>query len=344
MKSWLIAALFLLALPWALGGCYYTHLAVGQGRLLLARKPADSVRNDPKTPGGISRALELVAEVRTFAETLELDVGERYASYAPWPGDRVITTVVATQPNSLDSHLFRFPLVGAVPYKGFFEQDRALREAAKLKDRGLDVCVLPVRAYSTLGWFDDPVTGPMLRMSESRLVEVILHELVHATVYAPGAADFNEGLATFVGQEAAVRFEALRGEEAASRTRVREDREIARRFARFRKELRDLYSEVSPGAARNSRRGALEDELRKELAAYPATSFDAARLARETPLNDACQAISGTYESDLPLYEALLDSLDGDLPALLRRAAEAAEGEDPRLLLFGRKAEKSKES
>ena len=127
-------------------------------------------------------------------------MNEQYTSYVEWPGDRVVTTVVATPPGSLEPRPFWFPIVGSVPYKGFFDPARAHEEAERLRAEGLDTCQVPVRAYSTLGWFEDPVTGPMLRGSEGALVETLLHELTHATVFVKSQADFNEGVASVRGR------------------------------------------------------------------------------------------------------------------------------------------------
>jgi predicted aminopeptidase len=225
-------------------------------------------------------------------------------------------------------------LIGAAPYKGFFDRDRADEEARELREAGYEVCLSPVRAYSTLGWFDDPLTEPMLRLPLGRLTEVILHELVHATVFTPGDADFNEGLATFVGQEAAVRYREAAGDGARARSEVRDGRALSRLLADFRAELRGLYEDVPPGASRTERRAALEAELRATIAALENPVLDTKRYAREVDLSNACLALAGTYEEDIPRYATLLETLGGDLGALLQAANAAAEKPDPRAHLF----------
>jgi predicted aminopeptidase len=194
-----VTLLLLLLLP----GCYYAHLGSGQARLLLGREDIDTLLADPTTPSELRAPLQRVKAVRRFASELGLDVGDRYTSYVEWPGDRIVTTVVATAPGEIEPTPFGFPIVGEVPYKGFFDPSWAEAEAAKLGADGYDVCLVPVSAYSTLGWFDDPVTTPLLQGDPGELVETLLHELVHATVFTPSEARFNEGVATFVGQEAA---------------------------------------------------------------------------------------------------------------------------------------------
>jgi predicted aminopeptidase len=327
--------LALLAAP----GCYYAHLAAGQARLLLARRSLDAALADPSLDSDLRERLALVREVRAFAPGLGLRLGGQYTSYAAWPGDRVVTSVVATRPGEIEPAPFRFPIVGEVPYKGFFDPARADAEAAKLRARGLDVCVVPVPAYSTLGWFDDPVTTPLLRLAPGRLVETLLHELVHANVFAASAARFNEGVATFVGQEAALRFFAERagpdGPEAVrERERVAESRAVLDVLGRLRAAIAELYAGPAV-AARDAGRDALAAAARAELAALPLRFGDPARLARDAALGDACLALLGTYHADLPAYAARLDALGGDLAAFLAEAARAARAPDPRATLLG---------
>jgi len=317
-------------------GCYYLHLAQGQWRVLRASRDIDAVLADPETPEPLRRQLALVGETRAFAaERLGLSVDEQYTSYVPWPGDRIVTSVVATRPGEIEPAGFTFPVVGMVPYKGFFERDCAEAEAARLRERGMDVCVLGVPAYSTLGWLADPVTGPMLGRGDAYLVETLIHELVHATVYVADAADFNEGLATFVGQEGAVRFFAARGEAGPVRAAVADARAIQSVLSDARAAIAALYAGTPPGPDRDEAREAISRRTRARLAALPLATGDAAHVARHARLNDACLSIAGTYWGDLPRYAAALAARDGDLRALVEAARRAAERDDPRAVLLG---------
>jgi predicted aminopeptidase len=319
-------------------GCYYAHLATGQARLLLAREPFEAILADPATAPDLAGRLRLAGEVRSFALELGLDVGRQYTSYVDWPGDRVVTTIVATRPGEIEARPFWFPVVGRVPYKGFFDPALAEREAAALRGKGLDTCVVPVLAYSTLGWLADPLTAPLARLTPSRLAETLLHELLHATVYVGSEPEFNEGLATFVGQEAAVRFFARRdGSEAAARERrrVEEDRRVAALLLGFRERVRALYEREPPGPSRDAARAALDRETRAALAALPLETRDPRRTAEAARLNDACQALAGTYQADLASYAETLDRLGGDLAQFVAEARRIAEARDPRARLLG---------
>jgi predicted aminopeptidase len=316
-------------------GCYYAHLASGQTRLLLARQPIEELLAAPDTPADLAERLRLAASVRAFAARLGLEVGQQYTSFVAWPGDRVVTTVVATRPGEIEARGFWFPLVGRLPYKGYFALEHAEREALRLAEQGLDTCLFPILAYSTLGWLADPLTAPLAR--SPRLVETLLHELLHATVFVRDQADFDEGVATFVGQEGAVRFAAEVGgpeAEARERRRVAEDRRVGAELQALRQRVADLYRREPAGAARDAARRELEGEGRARLAALPLETRDAARLAEGARLNDACQALVGTYHADLPLYAELLARLGGDLGAFVERAREAGEAPDPRAALL----------
>jgi predicted aminopeptidase len=317
-----------------LPGCYYGHLAEGQLRLLRARQPIESVLGDASTPTAVRDSLALVDEVRRFGASIGLTVGGQYESYAPWPGDRVVTALVATRAGEIDPAGFWFPLLGTQPYKGYFDLSRAEAEAASLREDGLATCLVPVPAYSTLGWFDDPVVQPMLARGPASFVELLLHELVHATVFVASDADFNEGVATFVGQEAAVAFFAQRGDAAGAaraRAEVSDERAVARVLASLRAEVALLYAQPDDGA-RAQRRAELDAAARDTLRALPLTTRPAAQLADVIPLDDPCLALAGTYESDLPVWARRLGEL-GDLPAFIAAAKAAAATEDPRATL-----------
>jgi predicted aminopeptidase len=316
-------------------GCYLGHLAAGQARILLARQPIVELLVAPQTPGDLAEQLRLAGAVRRFASGLGLDVGQQYTSYVDWPGDRVVTSVVATRPGEIEARGFWFPLVGRVPYKGYFEASLAEAEATRLAADGLDTCLFPVLAYSTLGWMADPLTAPLAR--SPRLAETLIHELVHATVFVASQPDFNEGLATFVGQEGAVRFAAEQGGEAAAereRSRVAEDRLVAAELQTFRDEVQHLYATAPPGAERDAERSALEAHARERIAGLPLRTRDPRDLAAAVRLNDACQALTGTYQADLPRYAEVFGALGGDFARFLALAREAAEAPDPRSRLF----------
>jgi len=316
-------------------GCYYTHLARGQLALLWARRPIEEARTDPGLSGSTRRLLDLVGPIRRFARELGLRVGDQYTDYVDWPGDRIVTTIVRTREGTLEAVPFRFPFIGRLPYKGYFDRERAIREAERLRSRDFDVCLSGVAAYSTLGWLDDPVTAPMLQRGPATLVETILHELVHATAFVSDAADFNESVAQFIGQEAAVRFfRELEGTLEADRVvspgvrsdwpsaqRVRDFVEDRRAVARLTVGLRERLIALEGEPDRDSWRERLEAETRSRMAELPLRVLEAERVSRAARLSDACLALRGTYVRDLPRHARVLDALGGDLAAMVERVS-----------------------
>lgn len=331
----------------ASSGCYYSHLASGQIKLLWARQPIDAVISDPATPPQTTALLQLVGDARRFAAELGLEVGDQYTSFVEWPGDRIVTTIVRTRPASVDAVPFWFPVIGKLPYKGYFDRLWAEEEALHLEqDDDYEVCVSGVSAYSTLGWIDDPITSPMLDRGAAYLVETILHELVHATVFFSEEVDFSESVAQFIGQEAAILFfdqpafasspasidqtiirsaaSDVSSIEWPDAERVRDTvfdrRLVGEALADFREELSSAL-ESSDAIDLD----ALREGARKRLAALPLRVLDPERIAERARLTNPCLALRGTYVRDLPRHAEVLAALGGDLPALIQRLRKTAE-------------------
>ena len=335
----------LLCLSFGISGCYYGHLASGQLRILWNRQPLEEARLDPTNPEEVRVLLGLVESVRNFARGLGLRVDGQYTSYVDWPGDRIVTTLVRTRIGELEVVPWRFPILGKLPYKGYFDPSRAESEAERIRAKGeYELCVSGVTAYSTLGWFDDPVTRPMLSRGAASLVETLFHELVHATAFLPGDADFNEGVAQFIGQQAAIQFfasfEAPPSKAARapadspagpwpSATNVRAAIEDRALIAVTTLAFRDRLTHLDGLPDRAEQRIAAEIQARAELAALPLNVYDASRVAETAQLSDSCLALRGTYVRDLPRHAAVLAALEADLPAMIARLTTWADESRP---------------
>ncbi|MDR0457398.1 MAG: aminopeptidase [Treponema sp.] len=208
----LIAAVLLLAACVMLSGCY----TLKQGSIMLGYlSRAVPLESLPKTAAGgneteiaetekILRFVELIGDIRRFAmEELGLKISKNYTRYVQIDRDYLAAVVSASAADSFTRYEWRYPVVGSMPYKGFFNVEDARRERAKLEKKGLDVWIRGVDAFSTLGWFRDPLYSYMRDYSPDRLAELIIHESLHATVFLKGQAQFNEELAEFVGSEGA---------------------------------------------------------------------------------------------------------------------------------------------
>ena len=209
----------LLAALWLLGGCaalqYYAQAAGGQFELLRTSRPVGSIIADPDTGEALRNRLLLADRIVDFARSeLGLDSGNSYRRYAALDEPFVVWNVFAALPLSLDGHRWCYPLVGCVPYRGFFDQRAALRAEARLVRRGFETHVAGVAAYSSLGWFDDPLLSTFIDWSEPRLADLLLHEISHLRVWVRDDAAFNESFAAFAGETGARLWFRQSGREA----------------------------------------------------------------------------------------------------------------------------------
>ncbi|MCX7513543.1 aminopeptidase [Frateuria sp. STR12] len=199
-----------------LGACgslrYYAHVAHGQASLLMHRQPLAKVVRDPATDPALARRLRLAAQARQFASAaLALPDNRSYTSYVDLHRRYVAWNVFATPPYSVEALPQCFPIAGCVAYRGYFEHARAQARAAQLEAQGDDVWIGPVPAYSTLGWFADPIVSSMLRWDDDQLAGTIFHELAHQQLYLKGDTAFNESFASFVEREGLREWRRARG-------------------------------------------------------------------------------------------------------------------------------------
>ena len=207
--SLLLAAALLLSLTACLPVHYSLQAGAGQLELWSQARPLEEVIESGRTPRRVRRLLAEVPEVKRFGEKHGLRPTSSYRKYVDLHRPAVVWAVSACPELSLKSHLWHFPIAGSVPYLGWFDRRAADDFAATLREERLDVEVRPVPAYSTLGWFDDPVLSSMLSPGNEGLawlVETVLHESVHATLYIAGQSHFNEGLASFAGPRLGRRY------------------------------------------------------------------------------------------------------------------------------------------
>ena len=222
-----------------------------EARILAERRDIQEVVEDPATEPEIRRKLSLVREVRVFAERrLGLDAGRTFRSFTATNRDTLVMVVSAAPEFELRWKTWWFPIVGRLPYKGFFNFDAARREADRLAAQGYDTYVRPSAAFSTLGWFPDPVLSPALRGDDLSVAETVIHEITHTTFFARGQAQFNESFANFVGHRGTIEFycEAHGDPEPCRRARDRwaDARVFAQFFRSVRVPLESLYASDLP--------------------------------------------------------------------------------------------------
>lgn len=336
-----LTALSLVASCVACSPIYIVKAGIAEVRILRARRPIHSVLNDTTVDADTRAKLAYVVEARRFAAAeLGIDVGDSYTMYTELDRDTLAIVVSAAYKDRLVPKTWWFPIVGRMPYKGHFSLQSALDEQASLEAEGYDTYIRPTAAFSTLGWFNDPVLSTALRTDEVEVVSTVLHELAHQHLFVPGHVGFNESFATFVGRVGAVRFFCTR--EGSGPDSVKCQRAVARwrDFQRFSvyldgfvEDLERIYDDASLSfddkvAGRETVFAAalarFDREVLPELESFTFGGF------RNAPLNNATLLSRIRYYNRLPAFDAFLATHGGDLVAALDDLkARADTVEDP---------------
>ena len=299
--------------------------------MLCKREPVDRLLADPDTPESLRSRLGTALEVRDFAiAELELPDSPSYTYYADLERDAAIWNVVATPRFSMRPKTWCFPFVGCLAYRGYFREAAADRQAARLAARGYDVAVVPAVAYSTLGWFADPVLNTMLAYDDTWLAGLIFHELAHEKLFVRDDTAFNEAYARLIEREGVRRWLLSRGEdERLARWEADQLRHQAfiELLLQARAELIELYGTDLPEPELVAGKKSAFARLRERIAAFgreQGTDRYRSWLARD--LNNAHLASVATYEAGVAAFADLLDvDCRGDIECLHAKAAEMAE-------------------
>jgi predicted aminopeptidase len=310
----------------AISGCstakFYSQAIHGQAVILRKARPAGVVLRDPKVPGEVRRKLALTQEVRRFAqEQLGLPADRQYDRYTDL-GRRYVSWVVHAAPEfSVEGKTWRYPLLGPLKYRGFFTRGAAEEEADNLRAKGYDVHVGGVKAYSTLGWFRDPVLNTFFHSPDTELAELLFHELTHVQLFLRGDTDFNEAFATANAEHGVRRWLESKGDRPALaryEASLAKDREIIRLLLQTRAKLQRLYLTKSRSIAQMRRgKAATLQQMREDYAQIRARWRGDSRYDRAfaRPWNNARLNTVATYYDLVPGFERLLEGKRGDLKA-----------------------------
>jgi len=324
---------------------YLARAGLEEGRILLKRRSIEGLVADPKTPAELRSRLGLVLAARAFAaDSLHLAAGETFTSYVDVGRDTLLLLLTASQRDRLREYTWRYPIVGVVPYKGFFDPARARAAAAELDREGYDVYLRPSSAFSTLGYFNDPLLSTALDRDTVELVAMVLHELAHNTLYVKGQTAFNESFASFVGYRGAQEFFRSRGStEAAARAaaRWRDERTLDVFYAELGRRLDSAYAESNGpvGAARARAtlfrwaRAQLTGPVGQSLETYDWRRFATARL------NNAVVIAQRLYRMNLNLFDEIYLQNNADIAESIRAIEVRVftqPGQDPYQALYSR--------
>lgn len=306
-----------------LTGCstlsYYTQAINGQCQLMFQKESIPDMLEKGGLDPLLAEKLKLVLDIRKFAETdLKLPAKGSYLYYVDLKRSYVVWNVFACPPLSLTPKSWYYPVVGRLTYRGFFKEDMATAYAEKLFGEGLDVYVGGVPAYSTLGWFDDPVTNVIIKRKEERLAELIFHELAHQVLYLSGDTAFNESFATAVAEEGVKRWFGRYASDDRSFNDIVEDRKRHQAFIalalEYRGKLEKLYaSSVSDDIKLKKKKEIIEalknayQILKKQWQGYSGYDHWFSR-----PINNAQLSTVSTYHDFVPAFRKMLAENGGD--------------------------------
>jgi predicted aminopeptidase len=305
---------------------YYAQLAHGQVSLLSQREPVATLLADSRTDPVLKTRLALTQAARAFAsDQLELPRNRSYTLYADLGRPSVMWNVFATPEFSLQPIPHCFPIAGCVAYRGYYVKDAADGEAHRLRVAGDDVYVGGVAAYSTLGWFDDPILSTMLRWDDDELIGTIFHELAHQRLYLAGDTAFNESFATFVQEEGLRQWHAARGEPSNQIGRDGRDQQFVQLILKTRTALERLYAGAATLESKRLAKQATFTRLREEYAALRAgqwrdfADYDA---WMNGDINNAKLLPFGLYHQWIAAFAALYTSQDRDWTKFYAAAVE----------------------
>ncbi|VAX08168.1 PUTATIVE ZINC PROTEASE PROTEIN [hydrothermal vent metagenome] len=333
-NSHLKKAVLVLLFLW-LGGCssagYYWDAVSGHAELLNAQRSLDEVLADPAVSVKTRETLKTMLKAREFAsQELGLPDNDSYRNYVDLGREYAVWNVVATAQFSLSPKQGCFVFVGCISYRGYYRQAQAQDYADSLQAEGLDVQVSGARAYSTLGWSDDPLLNTMLYRSEARQVGIIFHELAHQQLYIKGDSTFNESFATAVEQEGIRRWFLAQGNSAGYQRyqdSQQRDEQFKQLLLQVREELQLLYQAKKDVTEKQEEKVQIFSELKQHFARLrktdPAFSVYEGWMAQD--LNNAHLALIATYNEYVPAFAQLLKEKQGELPAFYAELKKIAQ-------------------
>ena len=307
-------------------GRYLIRAAWEEMRILAGRRLITSVIRDPATDSITRTKLRVVLAARAFAaDSVGLNVGDSFTSYTRLKRDTLVLLVQGAYRDRLARYTWWFPIVGRVPYKGYFDYDAARREGERLKRYGLDVYLRPASAFSTLGFFDDPILSTTLSEDSLELANTVIHETLHNTIYLPGQAVFNESFANFVGARGAAWFfrsRAATGGAEETDARWSDTKLLGRFWAALYATVDSAYkAHPNDKAARIAARDSISVRARIELVETlgPQLRTVGPRALERLRLDNAALLARRVYMTDLDLFDTVYERENWDVRRTIAR-------------------------
>ena len=308
-----------------------------EARILSRRQPISRIVNDSATDPSTRAKLALVIAARAFAvDSLGLKAGKSFTSYSKLSRDTLVLVLSAAYRDRLERKTWWFPIVGSFPYKGYFDFAEAKKNAARLRAEGFDVTLGASSAFSTLGWFNDPLVSTTVAQDSIVLANTVIHELLHNTFFAKGRVPFNESFASFVGGRGAEHFFRAQGDTASTRRAVDDwhnDLVLGAFWARLSHEIDSVFA-LLPADATASRitardtvyaraRRRLVDSVAPDLRDYPKG------WAQRVALNNAVLLSRRVYAEGLDGFDSVYVAEGRDLRKAIAKIIARAQASTP---------------
>ncbi len=332
MKSFQCYLIFLIAL--GTSGCstvdYYWQAVSGHADIVNKEKPIQEILAEPDLDVKLREKLEIMQQARDFAiHELALPDNNSYRTYVDINRKYVIWNVIATEEFSVLPKQWCFLFAGCVSYRGYFDKTVAQNYADSLQAKGMDTYVAGARAYSTIGWFDDPLLNTMLYRDEAMRVGVLFHELAHQQLYVQDDTAFNEAFATVVAQEGVRRWFVYRGDDQAYEAYLQVEKrrnEFHGLLKQTRAKLQGLYNETHEPDLMRSKKQAIFRQLKVDYQKLKAGWQNDKRYDAwmAQPLNNAHLALVATYNELVPAMKMYLDRANSNLPLFYQHMEQLA--------------------
>lgn len=304
---------------------YLVQSAKGQAQLLLKGEPIDELLKQASTSATLKQNFLLVREVKKFAETqLKLKPTRNYEKYLDLKRDYLVMVLTASPPLKMESKTWWFPVVGTVPYKGYFEKELGLADEKELQAQGFETHYRVSPAYSTLGWFQDPLLSTMMLYGEYYLINTVIHESVHATHWVPGEVTFNENMASFIGNQGGLEFYAHKygknSKQYQESKRTLDDQALFTKFMnQVALELDELYQKALPDPEKRKVKqqliAQLKQRYKKEL--LPKLKSPGYEGFEKREWNNALLMSYRHYNAEQDKLEEIFNQQGRDIPRMM---------------------------
>jgi predicted aminopeptidase len=297
---------------------YITRAGFEETRILQSRQPIDKLARRSDIDPQLRQSLDLVLATRDYAARLGLEADQTYTTYANVGRDTLLLVLQAAPKDCICPHTWKYPIVGRIPYKGFFDPRAARREADKFAAQGYDVYLRPSSAFSTLGWFNDPLLSTALTRDSVELAATVFHEIAHNTLYVKSATPFNESFAQLVGYRSAEAFFQERGERAQAQqaaNRWHDEIVLGDYYTALVERLDSLYNRHPDPAALEAGRRSAASWARAQLEGPIGQQLRTYKIGRLTdrPINNAQLIGARIYRTRLDLFERWYERHDRDV-------------------------------